>query len=96
MFERYDVRYLTSPTQVRNAVRYVIFNRKHHAPHTRFDRYWIDPCSSAPWFAHWATDVPRWKRNVVDEPAPTVKAETWLLATGWMKLGLLRFDETPA
>ena len=95
MFERYHARSLTTPTQVRNTIRYVLFNRKHHAPNTNFDRYFIDPFSSAPW-AHWATDVPRWKRNAVDEPAPTVKAETWLLATGWMKLGLLRFDETPA
>jgi REP element-mobilizing transposase RayT len=42
---RYHARALTSPRDVRNTLRYVLLNRKHHAPTTSFDRYWIDPYS---------------------------------------------------
>lgn len=94
--DRYHVRYLQTPTQVRHAIRYVLFNRKHHDTATRFDKCWIDPFSSAPWFTNWASDVPRWKRKLVDEQAPTVAPSTWLLSAGWLRLGALRFDETPA
>jgi hypothetical protein len=37
-----------------------------------------------------------WKRELLAEPAPTVAATTWLLAAGWRRHGLLRFDEAPA
>src|SRR5205823_3757643 len=48
---RYFARYLTTPTQTRNAIRYVLLNRKHHATEKKFGKHWFDPFSSAPWFA---------------------------------------------
>ncbi|HSN29383.1 MAG TPA: hypothetical protein VLT45_24000 [Kofleriaceae bacterium] len=97
--ERYHARALTTPREVRHALRYVLLNRKHHAAEQRFARCWIDPCSSAAWFTGWAhpvrADAP-WKRELLGLPRPTAPPETWLLATGWKRHGLLRFDERPA
>jgi len=76
----------------------VLLNRKHHAAEQRFGRYWIDACSSAAWFTGWAeptrADEP-WKRELLGLPRPTAPPQTWLLATGWKRHGLLRFDERP-
>jgi REP element-mobilizing transposase RayT len=95
---RYHARYLTTPRQVRNALRYVLQNRKHHAAEKRFAKYWIDACSSAPWFEGWAEPL-RYTSRLVDAllagERPTAKATTWLLTTGWKKHGPLAFDERP-
>jgi len=88
---RYHARYLKTPREVRNCLRYVLLNRKHHAAEQRFSKYWIDPHSSAPWFDGWAEPMRREYR--ADEPAPTASATTWLLRVGWRKHGLLAFDE---
>lgn len=97
--DRYHARALRTPREVRNALVYVLQNRKHHAAERRFTRAWIDPCSSAAWFPGWAqpirADEP-WKRELLAMPRPTVAPETWLLATGWKRHGLLRFDERPS
>jgi hypothetical protein len=95
---RFHARALTTPRDVRNTLRYVLLDRKHHDTTTRFDRYWIDPYSSALWFDGWAEPIrrARWKHEVVVTPQPTRRAKTWLLATGWRRRGLLRFDEAPS
>jgi REP element-mobilizing transposase RayT len=95
---RFHARTLTTPRDVRNTLRYVLLNRKHHDTYTRFDRYWIDPHSSAAWFDGWAEPIrgAYWKHELAAMPPPTRRASTWLLATGWRKRGLLRFDEAPA
>ncbi len=94
---RFHARALTSPRDVRNTLRYVLLNRKHHAPATGFDRYWVDPCSSAPWFEGWAEPLRGVDRAALAAlPRPTEPAKSWLLAVGWRRHGLLRFDERPA
>ena len=95
---RYHARVLETPKEVRNVLRYVLLNRKHHASATKFGKYWWDPYSSAAWFPGWSKPVPSdtdWKRELLAEPAPTVVATTWLLKTGWRRHGALRFDEAP-
>ena len=57
--DRYHARALRTPREVRNALAYVLLNRKHHAAEQKFARYWIDPCSSAAWFTGWAQRGPR-------------------------------------
>jgi putative transposase len=92
---RYHTRSLTSPRDVRNTLRYVLCNRKHHAAETRFDKYRVDPYSSAPWFAGWAAPL-RSQLALVRELKPTADATVWLLTTGWMRHhGAMRFDERP-
>ncbi len=96
---RFHARALKSPRDVRNTLRYVLLNRKHHAAERHFDKHWIDPCSSAPWFDGWASPIRGnawWKHELVAAPAPTERATTWLLSTGWRRHGPLAFDEAPA
>ena len=97
--QRYHARSLKTPTEVRNAIRYVLLNRKHHAAEKRFERGWIDPFSSAIWFGGWARRV-RVTEHVQDiaiEPRPTVAAQTWLLTKGWVRRGgMIDYDDKPA
>ena len=91
--QRYHARSLKTPTEVRNALRYVLLNRKHHAAEKRFERGWIDPFSSAIWFTGWTRPV----QYIATEPRPTALAQTWLLRRGWYRRsGLLDYDDTPA
>jgi REP element-mobilizing transposase RayT len=98
--DRYHARPLETPREVRNAIRYVLNNARHHAgemnEHLADD--WIDPCSSAAWFDGWAQPVVGdtwWKRELLESPAPTAAPRTWLLAVGWRRHGALRFNELP-
>jgi putative transposase len=97
--ERYHARALTSPREVRNALRYVLCNARHHAQDRgqRLARTWIDPYSSAPWFDGWRDAIVEqpWLRPLFRRLAPTAPAKTWLLTHGWRKHGLLAFDEVP-
>ena len=97
--QRYHARALTTPTQVRNTLRYVLLNRRHHAAEKYAARNWIDPWSSAAWFDGWSKPIvvdSWWKRELVGTEAPTRRATTWLLTTGWKRLGLIDYDDRPA
>ena len=94
--DRYHATVLGSPTQVRHALAYVLNNyRRHAAQHGRGrmpGKGWIDPCSSAVWFADWAKKPSvRWASPRGGFP----QAQTWLLRVGWMKKGLIDPDEVP-
>ena len=98
--ERYHVRILRTPREVRNVLSYVLLNGRRHAAQggVRLARHWIDPCSSAAWFDGWRepirADEP-WVRELLAEPCPTAPARVWLLTTGWRRWGPLAFDEVP-
>lgn len=92
--ERYHTRSLATPREVRNALRYVLNNERHHAQKPITAR-WLDPYSSAAWFEGWNAPVetstlPAWLRAL---PRPTMPPTVWLLRTGWKKHGLIAFDE---
>src|SRR5580693_9604243 len=81
---RYHAVALRSPAQVRNTLRYVLLNRKHHAATQRFFAGWIDPYSSGAWFRGWDAPI---RINVatselVGLDAPTRPPRTWLLRVG--------------
>jgi REP element-mobilizing transposase RayT len=91
---------LTTPSQVRNAYSYVLFNlRKHElaSPVPSLSALLsADPCSSTLWF-----DVDGWSPHSPAPPAAVVRGgasivaqpATWLARRGWKTRGLLRFDE---
>ncbi len=92
--DRYHVEILRTPSQVRNAVCYVMQNaRRHGLAPAGFDK-WVDPFSSARYFDGWSAphglDPPD-----PDEAPPVAAARTWLLATGWRMRGLIGLDEVP-
>ncbi len=99
--ERYHLRLLPTPKEVRNALRYVLLNARRHAAKaaavaTKAVR--LDPASSARWFEGWKR-----KALVTDdaEPAarparpPVARARTWLLSVGWRRHGLLDPADVP-
>jgi putative transposase len=91
---RYHARELTTPLEVKNALRYVLLNARHHeldAGRT-LAREWIDPRSTGAIFDGWR-DPPTLREGTKDYG--TSPARTWLLRTGWKKHGLLELDEVP-
>jgi putative transposase len=76
--QRYHVRALRSPREVRNALAYVLLNFRKHlraAPG-------VDPRSSGPWFDGWARP-PAPPGNL----AATAVPRTWLATAGWRRGG---------
>ncbi len=108
--DRHHRRALSTPTEVRNALVYILFNvRKHMAQTARSTaakqsaRRLLDPCSSAPWFEAWHPEA-RPPPDVLAEarryspPDLTSPPRTWLASTGWRRggrRGPLRIDEQP-
>jgi REP element-mobilizing transposase RayT len=86
---RYHARILRTPTEVRNALVYVLNNARRHDPRVASD--WVDPLSSAAFFDGWR--LPHHDPRARDGPTPVVPAHTWLLTTGWRFRGLIAFDE---
>jgi hypothetical protein len=81
---RYHLHVLGTPTEVRNALVYVLGNGHRHVKPA--SRRWIDPLSSAPWFDGWRYPVcdPLLR---ADGPPPTVAPRSWLLREGWLLAG---------
>ena len=90
--ERFHVRVLPTPLEVRRAVAYVLLNARRHARHRR-QVNGIDPVSSGRWFAGWLR-VPPGTRSGPDAPA-VARPRTWLLRAGWRRQGLIDPGEAP-
>jgi len=100
--DRYHVRPLTTPRQMRTSMVYVLLNfRKHlNAPAG------IDPRSSGPYFPGWhrrarldSADVAAGADAAMGgaTAAATVAPTTWMASTGWRRGGgLLKLEERPA
>ena len=84
--DRYHLRVLKSPREVRNALRYVLQNGVKH----RFVRPGrMDPFASGRWFRGWRDTFPL---LISDHPIdiffrPVAEACTWLLKVGWRRAG---------
>jgi putative transposase len=95
---RYHVQLLTSPQQVRNALRYVLLNvRKHFkqrmgaAPPVR-----IDEASSGTQFDGWRACKATLRVKVVTRREVGVaEAVSWLLRTGWRRRGRIDLSGVP-
>ena len=94
--DRYHDRVLKSPSEVRNALRYVLGNGKKHAVQGREVSVpqAIDSYTSAPWFDGFREAVT--VRGIETMPRPVTVARTWMLTIGWRRLGLLSVHELPA
>jgi REP element-mobilizing transposase RayT len=93
--DRYHAHTLASPTEVRNAIVYVIKNYEKH-PDPIPDRgtepqEGIDPCSSSRWFGGWAQPA-----EPTDLAPPVAEPRTWLLSTSWKRAGLVARHERPS
>lgn len=100
--DRYHSRLLPSPKQVRNALRYVLLNVRHHLAKDRARRarrVLLDRASSARWFDGWRRERIATREDpgfpTLTERPPVARARTWLLTTGWRRHGLLDPAEVP-
>ena len=92
--DRFQSRELTTPTEVRNALLYVLNNAKHHTnvPPEGWVPRQVDPFSSAKWFPGWDGPVESLR---LASTRPGAEPRTWLLRTGWKRLGLLSPQAVP-
>ena len=90
--DRYHLRVLRTPREVRNGLAYVLLNRrKHLAQVGGVAPLAIDPASSGRWFSGWTT------RAVPARDPPAVSAAlSWLLRAGWLRWGKIDWAETPS
>jgi len=87
--DRYHLHVLRTPREVRNALRYVLLNARHHASRLA-GRTLLDPASSARWFDGW-----REPPTGATTRAPVARARTWLLRMGWRRHGLIDPSDVP-
>jgi REP element-mobilizing transposase RayT len=85
---RFHAVILKTPTQVRNALRYVLLNARKHGTRLRG----IDPASSGRWFDGWRGRVD--PRDAVGGGREVAAPRSWLLGVGWRRRGLIGVDET--
>lgn len=98
--ERYHRRDLPTPRQFRNALVYVTFNFRKHAPLAEKVRRAreLDGLSSAIWLDDWRSEA---FRDFVREhraragPRVTALPTTWIARVGWKRHGLIDPRETP-
>ena len=89
--DRYHMRVLKTPREVRNAIRYVLLNAARHRG-TPLQRN-IDPASSGRWFDGWKRGTTRAQPR--SGARAVAGARTWLLAQGWRRAGLIDPSEVP-
>jgi REP element-mobilizing transposase RayT len=99
---RYFPRKLGSPTQARNAIRYVLCNWRHHGEDESSAevRYLaVDYYSSGPSFSGWSelehTPQPFDRHEGRYKPLPVASPTTWLLRVGWRKAGPISLFDVP-
>ncbi len=92
--DRYHVRLLPTPREVRNALRYVLLNARRHAARAPVGASAaLDPASSARWFDGWRGQVPI--AAVSRGVRAVARARTWLLTAGWRRHGLIAPADVP-
>lgn len=90
--DRYHARVLRSPREVRNVLRYVLLNVRHHV--SQLTSAALDSASSARWFDGWCDETGELRRAWTG-PRPVARARTWLLAKGWRQHGLIDPGDVP-
>jgi REP element-mobilizing transposase RayT len=99
--DRYHAEIITSPTQARNSLAYVMNNfRKHREDQSAPASTWkIDWFSSAIMFPGWAEygDEPfLWRWPATYDPLITYQPRTWLLREGWKTAGPIFCTDVPS
>jgi REP element-mobilizing transposase RayT len=79
--ERFHMVVISTPRQMRNALRYVLRNDVHHKLNLRT----LDPCSSAPSFNGWQQLQGSTRQRAAAANCVSAKPQTWLLRVGWQK-----------
>jgi REP element-mobilizing transposase RayT len=88
--DRYHRHDLATPTEVRNALVYVLNNARKHVWHIGDQVAYVDATTSGEGFDGWSEPVEPYRSLEDDtEPWTQVGCWTWLLRAGWRKRGLV-------
>lgn len=92
--DRYHARACRTPREVKNALAYVLLNKRKHeaASGRRLASRWIDDRSTCVKFDGWSSTV---RSAFADYDFGTSPAGTWLARVGWRRHGLLAIDHVP-
>jgi putative transposase len=102
--DRHHREALTTPTQTRRALVYVLFNRRKHLAQQGAPKaaliHTLDGASSIAWFDGWsqgrAPPADVLERMRAGPSLPCARPQTWLARAGWVRGGgFLRHDEMP-
>ena len=94
--ERYHLRVLRTPREVRSCIAYVLLNAKKHAGRAAARGTRLDPASSSRWFDGWKrAGKGREGRQGRETPRAVAAARTWLLRSGWARHGRIDLWEIP-
>jgi len=98
--DRFRVVVISSPTQARNVLSYVLGNwRKYREDRSRQARTWlIDPFSSAIAFPDWQEREGHdcmWKIPASHDALVVYRPRTWLLEKGWKLVGTISVFDVP-
>jgi hypothetical protein len=91
--DRYHMRVLRTPREVRNAIAYLVNNWRHHGEDRLFPGRAVDPYSTGGHFDGWLDPptIPIGERGDLAICPP----RSWLLRTGWKRHGLVETTEVP-
>jgi REP element-mobilizing transposase RayT len=98
--DRYHLTVVTSPTQARHAISYVLSNWRHHKEDRQglASTWLVDPFSSGISFPDWAelADQPcMWPVRETYDPLMVRRPQGWLLREGWKLAGPISAREVP-
>jgi hypothetical protein len=92
--DRYHLRVLRTPREVRSALAYVLLNARRHARKAS-GVCRCDPASSGRWFDGWRRRPEVGPLQAGLRSPPVVRARSWLLRAGWRRHGLIDPLEVP-
>jgi len=98
--DRYHVEVITSPTQARHAIAYILGNwRRHREDQQGLASTWlVDPFSSAILFPDWTELQDKawmWPIRETYDPLVVFRPKTWILAEGWKLCGAISARDIP-
>jgi REP element-mobilizing transposase RayT len=99
--DRYHAEIITSPTQARHALSYVMSNfRKHEEdrrePMSSWRIDWFSSAVSFPGWAEYGDEAFLWRGPPTYDPLIVYQPKTWLLREGWRKAGTISCLEIPS
>ncbi len=92
--DRYHLRVLRTPREVRRALAYVLLNARRHARKAPGELR-CDPASSGRWFDGWRRRPAVQPTQARLRSPPVARARSWLLRAGWRRHGLIDPLEVP-
>jgi REP element-mobilizing transposase RayT len=99
--DRYHAEIITSPTQARRALSYLLNNfRKHRedqvAPMSTWKLDWFSSAIAFPGWAEYGDAAFLWRGPSTYDPLITYQPRTWLLREGWKLCGPISYRDVPS